>query len=347
MPSTVEQPRAPVAPPANTRPGGGTARGVLIALSPTIAAAVALGVHFRLPDGQLPPLTWLDALPGWQHPYPVAVALVAAAALVAALLQIPFARLRPTVRHALPLVAGAIGVGTAWEVATSKLNWLHQPFFPGPDEVFGAMIEDREILVESALHSLRLLVVGYVVGVFAGLATGIPVGWFPRVRYWVMPALKFIGPIPATALIPLVMTIWKDSFWCAIALIGFAVWFPMTILTSSGIANVRLSYLDVARTLGAGRFYLIFRVAVPAAMPNIFIGLFMGLGASFLTLIVAETVGVQAGLGWYLRWQQGYMEYGKVYGTLIISAVFFSTLMTLLFKLRDWMLAWQKGVIKW
>lgn len=347
MPSTVEQPLATVAAPVNNRPGDSVARSVLIALSPPIAAAVALGVHFGLTEGQVPPLTWLDSVPGWQHPYPVAMAFVAVACLVAALLQIPFARLRPTVRHVLPLVAGGMGVGILWEIVTSKMNWLHQPFFPGPDEVLGAMIEDREILLESAWHSLQLLIVGYLVGVAAGLATGIPVGWFPRVRYWVMPALKFIGPIPATALIPLVMTIWKDSFWCAIALIGFAVWFPMTILTSSGIANVRLSYLDVARTLGAGRFYLIFRVAVPAAMPNIFIGLFMGLGASFLTLIVAETVGVQAGLGWYLRWQQGYMEYGKVYGTLIISAVFFSTLMTLLFKLRDWMLKWQKGVIKW
>ena len=60
------------------------------------------------------------------------------------------------------------------------------------------------------------------------------------------------------------------------------------MLTSSGISNTRASYLDVARTLGASHAYLIFRVAIPAAMPNIFIGLFMGLGASFLTLVVAE-----------------------------------------------------------
>jgi NitT/TauT family transport system permease protein len=60
------------------------------------------------------------------------------------------------------------------------------------------------------------------------------------------------------------------------------------MLTASGISNTRASYLDVARTLGAGRGYLIFRVAVPAALPNIFIGLFMGLGASFLTLVVAK-----------------------------------------------------------
>ena len=105
--------------------------------------------------------------------------------------------------------------------------------------------------------------------------------------------------------------------------------------------------LDVARTLGAGRAYLIFRVAIPAAMPNIFIGLFMGLGASFLTLVVAESVGVRAGLGWYVQWAQGWAEYGKVYAALVIMAAFFSTIMTLLFKVRDRVLVWQKGTIKW
>src|SRR6478736_3303156 len=114
-----------------------------------------------------------------------------------------------------------------------------------------------------------------------------------------------------------------------------------------GISNTRASYLDVARTLGAGRAYLIFRVAVPAAVPNIFIGLFMGLGASFLTLVVAESVGVKSGLGWYVSRAQGWAEYGKVFAALVIMAAFFSTVMTLLFKLRDRVLVWQKGMIKW
>src|SRR5438270_6851402 len=162
-----------------------------------------------------------------------------------------------------------------------------------------------------------------------------------------MPVLKLLGPIPATAFIPLVLMLLPTPFTSGLSLIALAVWFPVTMLATSGIANVRKSFLDVARTLGAGRGYLIFRVAIPAALPSIFVGLFMGLGASFLTLIVAETVGVKAGLGWYLKWQQGYVEYAKVYASLVIMAAFFSTLMTLLFKARDHVLKWQKGVIRW
>jgi NitT/TauT family transport system permease protein len=347
MTSKLADPQAAAAAPVLDRRGGAPARATGAVLSPVVAAAVALALHYAVPDAQLPPLTWLDALPSWQHPYPVGLAAVAAGCLLAGAAQAALPVLRPAVRHVAPLVAGAVGVAAGWELATTKTDWLHKPFFPGPDEVFGAMVEDRALLFECAWHSLRLLLSGYVAGVAAGLVTGTLVGWFPLVRYWAMPAIKFVGPVPATALIPVAMSVWKDSFPCAVALIAFAVWFPVTVLTSSGIANVRLSYLDVARTLGAGRLYLIFRVALPAALPTIFIGLFMGLGVSFLTLVVAENAGVTAGLGWYLSWQKGYMEYAKMYGMLIVSGVFFSTLMTLLFKVRDRVLRWQKGVIKW
>src|SRR5437660_9853010 len=121
-----------------------------------------------------------------------------------------------------------------------------------------------------------------------------------------MSVLKVVGPIPATAWIPLAMVVSPSSMVSAVGLIALAVWFPVTMLTASGISNTRASYLDVARTLGASRGYLIFRVAITAAMPTIFIGLFMGLGSSFLTLLVAESTGVRSGLGWYIDWAQGW-----------------------------------------
>ena len=62
---------------------------------------------------------------------------------------------------------------------------------------------------------------------------------------------------------------------------------------------------------------------------------------------VAETVGVKSGLGWYVSWAQGWAEYGKVYAALVIMSAFFSTIMTVLFKVRDRVLVWQKGTIKW
>jgi len=262
-------------------------------------------------------------------------------------LQFPFARLRPWLREKAPIFSAAILVLTVIEVITTGWRLLPLPYFPSPARVLWTIIDNREILWSSTWHSLALLLGGYTLGVLAGLVSGVCIGWFQPARYWGMPLLKVIGPIPATAWIPLALVLSPSSVVSAIALIALAVWFPVTMLTYSGISNTRASYLDVARTLGASPSYLIFRVAIPAALPNIFLGLFMGLGTAFLTLVVAETVGVKSGLGWYLSWSREWAEYGKVYSALVIMAIFFSSIMTLLFRVRDRVLVWQKGTIKW
>ena len=267
--------------------------------------------------------------------------------LALAVVQTTWPELRAWMRRMGPIFAAALLVLAVWEVITSGFRLLPLPYFPGPAGVFQSLINDRALLFDSTWHSLILLLGGYALGVVAGLISGICIGWSTPVRYWGMPILKVVGPIPATAWIPLAMVVSPSAIFSAASLIALAVWFPVTMLTASGISNTRASYLDVARTLGAGRGYLIFRVAIPAALPSIFIGLFMGLGASFLTLVVAETVGVKSGLGWYVSWAQGWAEYGKVFAALVIMAAFFSTIMTMLFKVRDRLLVWQKGVIKW
>jgi len=330
---------------APARPGG--FHPAVAVLAPAVVAGVALLVHFYLPNRQALPRSWMDRLAAWQHPYPVLLVAVLAASLLAAAGQWAWSPLRPWVRHTAPLLAAALASVCAGEIVTAKTAWMPQPYFPGPDEVLGALVEDRSMLFESTWHSLRLLLVGYATGVAAGLVTGVLIGWSRRARYWGLPLLKVLGPLPATALVPLVMLLPLPEFFCGTALIALAVWFPVTMLTSSGIMNVRVSHLDVARTLGADRLYLILRVAVPSALPSIFVGLFMGLVVSFLTLIVAESVGVKAGLGWYIPWRKGYADYAYVWAALVIVAAFCSSLMTLLFKVRDRVLKWQKGVIKW
>ncbi|AMV38366.1 Putative aliphatic sulfonates transport permease protein SsuC [Planctomyces sp. SH-PL62] len=318
-------------------PGGGPPH-LVAALAPPGAALLALLVHLLLPDRQIAPPSRL---------YAGLLSALLAVSLIMAGLQWTRGRFGAWCRYRGPLAAGGFVLLALWDLATLKRGWLPQPFFPGPNQVLAAMREDAAPLALSTYHSLRLLLSGYAMGVAAGLVCGVLIGWFRAARYWGMPILKVVGPIPATAYVPLAMVMFPNAFLSGAALIALAVWFPVTMLTSSGVANVPMAYLDVARTLGAGRAYLIFRVALPASLPSIFLGLFMGLGSAFLTLIVAETLGVSAGLGWYLKWKQGYLEYAHVYAALAIMAMFFSGLMTALFRIRDSALGWQKGVLRW
>jgi NitT/TauT family transport system permease protein len=302
------------------------------------ATLTALAVHWLVSREEPAPDT---------RSYFVFLGIILGVALVSGVVQRFWSGLRRWMAHMCPIIAAAVLLLCAWEVITSGFRWLPLPYFPSPAGVLQNLLNDRRLIFDSTCHSLLLLLSGYVLGVVIALVTGICIGWFPYARYWGMPLLKVVGPIPATAWVPLAMVLSPSGTFSAVGLIALAVWFPVTMLTVSGIANTRASYLDVARTLGAGPKFLILRVAIPAAMPSIFIGLFMGLGTSFLTLIVAETVGVKSGLGWYVAWAQGWAEYGKVFAALFIMAAFFSTIMTLLFKVRDRVLVWQRGVIKW
>ena len=306
-------------------------------LAVPIAATVAIVVHLLVAENELR----IEA-----QTYTVFLCGILSVSLLLVVAQFFSERLRRSINSTSPIFAAAVVFLSMWELITAGLQMLPMPYFPGPAGVLQSLIDDRALLFDSTWHSLVLLLSGYAVGVAIGLISGVCIGWFSFAQYWGMPLLKVVGPIPATAWIPLAMVISPSAIMSAAGLIALAVWFPVTMLTASGISNTRASYLDVARTLGAGRAYLIFRVAIPAALPSIFVGLFMGLGASFLTLVVAESVGVRSGLGWYVSWAQGWAEYGKVYAALFIMAAFFSSIMTLLFKARDRVLVWQKGLIK-
>ena len=337
-PAEIERAGAPSARATKPRRRIGDLRGALALAAVPLASLVGLAVHAWLPNTGPVQQT---------HSYPTLLTAFLIAGALAGLASIGAAGLRSWLRSIGPLFAAAILTFCGWELITIKLGLLPLIYFPPPENVLQTLLDDRGQLFGSTWHSLVLLVIGYLLGVASGLVSGITIGWSGGARYWGMPLLKIVGPIPATAWIPTALVLFPQSIAAGVFLIALAVWFPVTMLTASGVSNVRASYLDVARTLGAGRGYLIFKVAIPAAMPSIFIGLFMGLGVSFLTLLVAESTGVSSGLGWYIDWARNYSDYSKVFAALVIMAAFFSSIMTLLFKLRDWVLVWQRGVIKW
>lgn len=232
-------------------------------------------------------------------------------------------------------------------IVTKKFGLLPVIYFPSLDKIISVIVEDRNFLAVCLASSGKLLFTGYFFGAIAGFATGIAVGFSNAAAYWVNPLIRILGPIPSTAWIPIVLISFPTTFSASAFLIALAVWFPTTVMTSSGILNVQNAYFEVSSTLGAGKYYQIFKVGVPASMPHMFIGLFNGTCASFITLMTAEMLGVKNGIGWYINWQKEMMAYANVYAGLIVIAVTFFILITLLFKVRDQVLVWQKGVIKW
>ena len=307
---------------------------------PILSIALALILDIVLPDNL-------------QHPaaeYPYFIWLLGAA-LVVYLIFYAVSFFRPSLREKLEykayFYAGAVLFLNILNLLTVKFAILPVLYFPSLDRVFGVLFEDSAFLAKCLAYSARLLFIGWFCGAIVGMLTGIAIGFNKNFSYWVQPLVRVLGPIPSTAWIPIVLIAFPSAVSASAFLIALAVWFPTTVLTSSGIAAIPNAYFEVSSTLGAGSFYRIAKVGIPAAMPHMFLGLFNGTCSSFITLVTAEMLGAKYGIGWYINWQKEMMAYANVYAGLIIIAVTFFILITLLFKFRDHVLAWQKGVIKW
>jgi ABC-type nitrate/sulfonate/bicarbonate transport system, permease component len=234
----------------------------------------------------------------------------------------------------------------AWDIFGTKLLILPQPFFPGPSRIIEAFLLEGDYIWINTLYSLRLFAVGFILGVVFGIGTGILIGWFPKVYYWVYPILKITGVIPAVAWMPFALTLFPTPFSAAAFLIIICAWFSIASLTAQGIQSTQKSQFEVARTLGAKTPYLVFHVAIPHALPQIFTGISNANSFAFTTLVMAEMMGQPGGLGYYINASKVWSAYYKVFAAIIVMAVLFSLIMKGISLIERRVLRWQKGLVK-
>lgn len=241
----------------------------------------------------------------------------------------------------------AIGLALAiWDVFGTKLLLLPQPFFPGPARIVEAFLMEPAFILQNTLYSLRLFTVGFLLGVFLGVGTGLLIGWFPKFYYWVYPVLRITGIIPAVAWMPFALTLFPTPFSAAAFLMVICAWFPVASLTAQGIGSTPKVHFEVARTLGGKTPYLVFCVALPHAMPQIFTGISTANAFAFTTLVMSEMMGQPGGLGYYINASKVWSAYYKVFAAIIVMGILFSLIMKGIGLIQGRVLRWQRGLVK-
>src|SRR5205807_5627943 len=142
------------------------------------AAAAALGVHLFVAKNEPP---------NESRTYTIVLGSFFAGAIVAAIMQRWWPALQTRMRRFRPLFTVGVLLLCVWEIITSGFRMLPLPYFPSPAGVVQSMIDDRGLLFDSTWHSLVLLLSGYLLGVAAGLVTGVCIGWSSPARYWGLP----------------------------------------------------------------------------------------------------------------------------------------------------------------
>ncbi len=207
------------------------------------------------------------------------------------------------------IVLGAIsisGVLLAWYLATRYQLDFYVRFgnIPTPMDVLDKVREVNQStrFLTNVGISLRRVLMGFAIAGVLGIALGILIGRYRLFRSLTMPALEVFRPIPAIAWVPMAIMLWPSNEVSIVFITFLGAFFPILINTIHGVEEIDEVLFRAARSLGTRELDLILYVVIPGALQHIFTGLSVGMGVAWVSLIAAEMISGQFGIG-YFTWE--------------------------------------------
>ncbi|HTI16488.1 MAG TPA: ABC transporter permease [Trinickia sp.] len=193
-----------------------------------------------------------------------------------------------------------------WYIATRFQLSLYVRFanIPTPGAVFEKLLEvnHTSTFIDNIAVSLRRILIGFSFAAVLGVTLGLLVGRYRIVRGLIFPALEALRPIPAIAWVPISVMLWPSNEVSIDFITCLGAFFPILLNTVEGVHAVDKVLLRAARSLGASEAALFRHVVLPGALPHIFTGLALGMGVAWVSLIAAEMISGQFGIG-YATWE--------------------------------------------
>lgn len=195
-----------------------------------------------------------------------------------------------------PLLTAALLVWL-WALA---VNMSGTTVFPSPGAVVRGTLQliERGVLWRYISDSLRRVAIGYLLAVATGIPTGLLLGWYPTAGQIVNPVIQMLRPISPIAWIPVAIVLFGVGDLASVYLIFLASFFPIVVSTMNGVRNVPAMYRQAGRNFGLSPAKLLGRVVLPAALPQMLVGLRIALGIAWLVVVAAEMIAADSGLGY-------------------------------------------------
>ena len=199
-------------------------------------------------------------------------------------------------------IATTAGILLAWYGVTAA-GWIEPLFLPGPRAVMDRLLEvAREgfggaTLWEHVWASSKRVALAFLLAVVTAIPVGVLMGVSRIARGVLDPPVEFYRPIPPLAYLPLMVIWFGIGELTKVVVITLAIFAPMALNARAGVRSVPIEQIQAAYSLGASRIQVVWHVILRGAMPEILTGMRIGLGFGWTTLVAAELVAAQAGLG--------------------------------------------------
>jgi NitT/TauT family transport system permease protein len=175
---------------------------------------------------------------------------------------------------------------------------------PSPEQVLARAaraLHDPRFFAHVAL-SCRRIAIGFVLASIAAIPLGLLMGRFRLIREWIFPVTEVLRPIPAIAWVPMSIMLWPSNEESIVFITFLGSFFPILVNTLHGMSMVDPVLVRAAQCLGARETSIFKEVYFPAALPHVFTGLTVGMGVAWVSLIAAEMISGQFGIG-YFTWE--------------------------------------------
>jgi NitT/TauT family transport system permease protein len=176
-------------------------------------------------------------------------------------------------------------------------------------------------LAQAIWASSQRVLLGYGIAMVLGVAIGVPTGASKLMGHLVDPFIHLLRPIPVTAWVPLSLVFFGFGFKGAVFLVALGSFFPIVVNTIEGVRGANSSLVKVGRMLGARGWRLLWYFILPASLPSIFVGLRLGMGISWVLIIVAEMMSVKSGIGYTLLDAYSFGRFDVVIAAMIVLGV--------------------------
>jgi NitT/TauT family transport system permease protein len=196
-------------------------------------------------------------------------------------------------------------------------------------------------LAVNILMSVQRVLAGLLIGTIAAVPVGFLIGWYHPIRRLIDPLINFFRALPPIALIPLVIVYLGIGEVAKIAILFYASFFAAVIVMYEGMAAISPIYIRVARTLGATDLEIFWRVMVPLTVPHMLVALRVALGVCWATLVAAELVAAQQGLGAMIQNASSFFDLNTIYLGIICIGTLALLMDMALRRLSSRLVAWQ------
>lgn len=213
---------------------------------------------------------------------------------------------------------GFVSLFVLWHLASIYL--VSSVLFPPPTLVFkkAVVLVRNGVLFEHLWASSQRILAGFIAGSLLGIPIGLAMGSFRPVRKVLEPYTEFLRFIPSVAMITVAVIWFGIGEGSKIFLIIYTTVFIVILNTAAGVSAIAPNKIRAAQALGATRRQIFLHVALPATVPYILTGMRLAMGNSFVTIIAAELVAANAGLGKMIWDARLYMLVDQIFVALLV-----------------------------